>query len=51
MLSVERRSRGRFRMVIEAHTSRTGRYSVGLPQAGVYRVRSGAVTGPVVRVR
>jgi SpoIID/LytB domain protein len=51
VLSIERRAGGRFRVLLRTHTSRTGRYSVGLPRAGVYRVRGGAVTGPVVRVR
>jgi stage II sporulation protein D len=51
MLRLERRHDGRFRSVIRVHTSRAGRYSVALSRAGVYRVRYGAVTGPVVRVR
>ena len=50
-LSIERRTAGRFRVVLRAHTSRFGRYRVGLARPGVYRVRSGAVAGPLVRVR
>ena len=51
-LAIERRGRdGRFRLVARAHTSRSGRYRVGLERAGVYRVAYGAVKGPAVRVR
>jgi stage II sporulation protein D len=52
LLRVERRAGdGRFRPVTRAHTSRTGRYRVTLTRPGVYRVRYGAVKGPLVRVR
>ncbi len=51
VLSIERRTAGHFRVVLRAHTSRFGRYRVGLARPGVYRVRSGAVAGPLVRVR
>ena len=51
VLSIERREADRFRVVLRTHTSRFGRYRVGLARPGVYRVRSGAVTGPLVRVR
>jgi stage II sporulation protein D len=51
MLRIERRDDGRFRAVTRVRTSRSGRYTVGLSQPGVYRVRYGAVTGPIVRVR
>jgi hypothetical protein len=51
MLRIERRDDGRFRSVTRVRTSRAGRYSVALSRAGAYRVRYGAVTGPVVRVR
>ncbi len=51
-LRIERRGRdGRFRLVARAHTSRSGRYRVGLERAGVYRVAYGAVKGPSVSVR
>jgi stage II sporulation protein D len=51
-LRIERRGRdGRFHAVARVHTSRTGRYRVGLSRAGVYRVAYGAVKGPSVRVR
>src|SRR5918994_430047 len=46
VLRIERRVDGRFRSVARAHTSRSGRYSLALSRAGVYRVRYGAVTGP-----
>jgi hypothetical protein len=51
MLRIERRDDGRFHGVTRVRTSRSGRYTVGLSRAGVYRVRYGAVTGPIVRVR
>jgi stage II sporulation protein D len=51
VLVVERREGGRFHAVARAHTSRSGRYRAALSRAGVYRVRSGAVTGPPVTVR
>jgi stage II sporulation protein D len=51
VLRIERRVDGRFRGVARAHTSRSGRYSLALSRAGVYRVRYGAVTGPQLRVR
>jgi protocatechuate 3,4-dioxygenase beta subunit len=51
LLRVERRVDGRFRGVAWAHTSRSGRYRVTLTRPGVYRVRYGAVKGPLVHVR
>ena len=51
VLRVERRRGGRFQFVARVRTTRSGRFSAGLSRAGVYRVRYGAVTGPVVRVR
>jgi hypothetical protein len=51
MLRLERRRDGRFRAVTRVRTSRSGRYSVALSRRGVYRVRYGAVSGPLVRVR
>jgi len=50
-LRIERRVGGRFRTVARVRTGRAGRYLAALTRAGVYRVRYGAVTGPVVRVR
>ena len=50
-LRIERRDDGRFHKVMRVRTSRSGRYRVGLSRPGVYRVRYGAVTGPLVRVR
>jgi stage II sporulation protein D len=51
VLRIERRTAGHFSVVMRVHTSRSGRYRVGLHGAGVYRVRYGAVAGPAVRVR
>jgi stage II sporulation protein D len=51
MLRIERRDDGRFHGVTRVRTSRSGRYRVALSRPGVYRVRYGAVTGPLVRVR
>jgi len=50
-VTVERREGGRWERVREVHTSTRGRYrtTVGLP--GAYRVRSGSVAGPTVRLR
>ncbi len=50
-LVVERRSGDRWIGVATTRTERTGRYRVGVPEAGVYRVRAGAIAGPAVRVR
>ena len=50
-LIVERRSEDRWRPTGRVSTSRSGRYRAELARAGVYRVRSGRVAGPSVRVR
>ena len=50
-LTVERRSRGGWRRVARMLTFDSGRYALGLERRGVYRVRSGRVAGPAVRVR
>jgi stage II sporulation protein D len=49
-LAIERRRRGRWVRVGTARTGRGGRYSVDVPRRGLYRVRSGSVAGPAVRV-
>jgi hypothetical protein len=51
MLRIERRRDGHFRAVTRVRTSRSGRYRAALSRPGVYRVRYGAVTGPLVHVR
>jgi stage II sporulation protein D len=50
-LTVERRSERRWRAVTTVRTTRSGRYRLESRRAGVYRVRSGRVAGPAVRVR
>jgi stage II sporulation protein D len=50
-LLVERRVRGRWRLAGRIQTTRGGRYRTQLAVGGVYRVRSGPVAGPAVRVR
>jgi stage II sporulation protein D len=50
VLGIERREDGRWRSAGRAHTSRSGRFGVGLARAGAYRVTYGAVKGPAVRV-
>ena len=50
-VTVERRTGGRWRAVLEARTSASGDYFVRLPRAGTYRVRAGRVVGPAVRAR
>lgn len=49
-LAVERRGRGRWVRVAEVNTDRDGRYALNVKRRGVYRVRSGSVAGPAVRV-
>jgi stage II sporulation protein D len=52
MLDVERRGpNGRWLDVGTARTTAGGRYHFEVARAGVYRVRAGAVSGPLVRVR
>ncbi len=48
---VERRRGKRWTRVGEVALTRGGRYSTTVSAKGVYRVRSGAVAGPAVRVR
>jgi stage II sporulation protein D len=50
-LVVERRARRGWRKRAVVRTSRGGRYRLEVGRAGLYRVRAGGVTGPVVRVR
>jgi stage II sporulation protein D len=51
VLIVERRVEGSWRKVGKVRTTKTGRYRMDIGRAGVYRVRSGRVAGPRVRVR
>ncbi|MEA2331363.1 MAG: hypothetical protein QOH58_1501 [Thermoleophilaceae bacterium] len=51
VLTLERRVGGRWRQVRRIRTTAAGRYRVGIGRAGAYRVRSGGVIGPAVRVR
>ena len=48
---VERRSGGRWHLAGRIGTTRAGRFRAPLAARGVYRVRSGGVAGPAVRVR
>jgi len=50
-LVLERRASGRWRKLATVLTTKSGRYRVGVDRAGTYRVRSGRVAGPAVRVR
>ncbi len=50
-LLLERRARGRWHLAGRIATSPGGRYRASLVARGVYRVRSGGVAGPAVRVR
>jgi stage II sporulation protein D len=51
VLIVERRSDGRWKKIGKVRTTKAGRYRMDIGRAGVYRVRSGRVAGPRVRVR
>ena len=51
VLIVERRAEGRWKRIGKVRTTKAGRYRVDVGHAGVYRVRSGRVAGPTVRVR
>jgi stage II sporulation protein D len=51
VLLLERRAGTRWLVVRRVHTTASGRYRVAISRAGRYRVRSGAVAGPAVRVR
>ena len=50
-LVLERRVGTRWVAVRRVRTAASGRYRVTISRAGSYRVRSGAVAGPTVRVR
>ncbi|HKF79825.1 MAG TPA: SpoIID/LytB domain-containing protein [Thermoleophilaceae bacterium] len=50
-LVAERRSRGHWADVATTRTGPGGSYVMNVPRPGVYRVRSGSVAGPAVRVR
>jgi stage II sporulation protein D len=51
VLVLERRVGDKWRVVRRVRTSASGRYRVAIVWAGTYRVRSGAIAGPSVRVR
>jgi stage II sporulation protein D len=51
VLIVERRGKRGWLAIGKVRTTKEGRYRVDIGQAGVYRVRSGRVAGPAVRVR
>jgi stage II sporulation protein D len=51
VLLLERRAGGRWLVARRVHTTASGRYRVPISRAGRYRVRSGDVAGPAVRVR
>jgi stage II sporulation protein D len=48
---IQRRTGGHWVTVEQPTAGRGGRYSVGVPSTGLYRVLHRGVTGPVVRVR
>jgi stage II sporulation protein D len=50
-LMVERRRDGGWRQVARIRTTKAGRYRLSVDRAGTYRVRSGRVAGPAVRLR
>jgi stage II sporulation protein D len=50
-LVLERRAGSRWVRVRRVHVSASGRYRVSISRAGLYRVLSGGVAGPPVRVR
>jgi stage II sporulation protein D len=50
-VAVERRDGRRWHRVAIVRTSRRGSYRVGVRRPGTYRVRSGSVSGPAVRIR
>jgi stage II sporulation protein D len=50
-LTVERLEGGRWRRVARIRTASSGAYRLSIDRGGVYRVRSGSVAGPAVRVR
>ena len=51
VLALERRGGGDWARVSRVRTSASGRYRLAVERPGVYRVRSGHVAGPPVRVR
>jgi stage II sporulation protein D len=51
VLTLERRHRHRWRAIGKVRTTDAGRYRVEIGRGGLYRVRSGQVAGPAVRVR
>ena len=51
VLALERRTRDGWQLLRRVRTSASGRYRVEIRRAGAYRVRSGKVAGPAVRVR
>jgi hypothetical protein len=50
-LELQRRAGDRWRTLRLVQTTASGRYRVEIGRAGLYRVRSGTVAGPAVRVR
>jgi stage II sporulation protein D len=51
VLTLERRHKHRWRAIGKVRTTEAGRYRVEIGRGGLYRVRSGEVAGPAVRVR
>jgi stage II sporulation protein D len=51
VLIVERRADGAWKRIGKVRTTKKGRYRMDIGRSGVYRVRSGRVPGPRVRVR
>jgi stage II sporulation protein D len=51
VLLLERRAGARWVVVRRVRTSASGRYRVSIARAGSYRIRSGSVAGPAVRLR
>jgi stage II sporulation protein D len=51
VLAVERRGARGWRKIGEVRTTGAGRYRMEIGRSGTYRVRSGSVAGPAVRVR
>jgi hypothetical protein len=51
VLIVERRAGQGWQRVGKVRTTKAGRYRMDIGRAGAYRVRSGRVAGPTVRVR
>jgi hypothetical protein len=51
VLTLERRREHGWRAIGKVRTTKAGRYRVEIGSAGLYRVRSGRVAGPAVRVR